>query len=199
MTRWILSTAILLCVAAAQQDGPSEPLCRAARNGDLAQVRTLLARGANPNIRDEQDQTPLIWAASAHALSSPDDRKGLPDYEGVAKLLLERGADVNARDGAGRTALMMAMEGSASEYRVIGADDSMARLLIARGANVNARDDAGWTSLLKVLNLWADQPALIEFRATVNHCDGRPMKHGPRCIGITCGRPVSWAMRSWSR
>jgi ankyrin repeat protein len=164
MTRRILSTVILLCVAAAQEDGPSEPLCRAARNGDLVQVRTLLTRGANPDTRDEQNDTPLMWTASAHALSSPDDRKGLvPDYEGVAKLLLDRGADVNARNGAGRTALMMAMEGSASEYRVVGADDSMARLLFARGANVNARDDAGWTSLLKVLNLWADQQALIEF------------------------------------
>jgi uncharacterized protein len=152
MTRWILSMVILLCVVAAQEDGPSEPLCRAARNGDLAQVRKLMTRGANPNIRDKQKKTPLIWTVSAHALPSPDDRREIvPDYEGVAKLLLERSADVNARDQGSRTALMMAMEGSASEYRVVGADDGMARLLIGHGADVNARDNAGWTALLKGL------------------------------------------------
>ena len=151
----------LLCVAAAQDDTPSEPLCRAARDGDLALVRTLLTRGANPNIRDENDDTPLIWVAWAHALSSPDN--GIPDYEGVAKLLMESGANVNARDRGGRTALISVMEGSASAYRVVGADDGVARLLIRRGADVNARDKEGWTPLLKALNLWADQPALIEF------------------------------------
>ena len=164
MTRLILSTAILLCVAAAQEDGPREPLCRAAQNGDAAQVRALLARGANPNLRDEQGETPLMLASSVHSVTIPDDRKNiLRDAEGCAKFLLDKGADVNARDPAGRTALLIAMEGSASEYGVTGADERLARLLIGRGADVNAQDKEGWSPLLKALNLWADQPALVEF------------------------------------
>lgn len=57
--RW-WEPAILLCaivrlkIAAGAQDSlPTEPLCRAAPAGDLARVRTLLNRGANPNLRDE--------------------------------------------------------------------------------------------------------------------------------------------------
>jgi len=93
-----------------------------------------------------------------------DERKGIKrDYQAIAEVLLDKGADVSARDKAGRTALLLAVEGSASEYKVIGADEGMARLLVKRGANVNARDNGGWSPLLKVLNLWADQPALIEF------------------------------------
>ncbi len=156
--------AIASCAAAAQIDDPREPLCRAAWVGDLKQVRTLLAHGANPNVRDEQNLTPLMRAASAHAWSTLDiDKNALPDYEGVAKLLLNKGADVNARAPKNSTALLMAMQASASEYKVIGADDGMARLLIGRGANVNGHDDEGWTPLLEVLNLWADQAPLTEF------------------------------------
>jgi len=155
---------ILACSATAQINGPREPLCRAAWQGDIARVRALLARGANPNVRDETGQTPLMRAVSVIQRPRADERKGIkPDYQAVANALLDKGADVSARDHAGRTALLLAMEGSASEYRVVGADESMARLLVKRGASVNARDNAGWSPLLKVLNLWADQPALIEF------------------------------------
>jgi ankyrin repeat protein len=57
---------------------------------------------------------------------------------------------------------MLTLFGSASEYKVIGGDVSMARLLIERGAAVNARDDLGWSPLLFALDLWADQPALLD-------------------------------------
>src|SRR5206468_9240144 len=98
---------------------------------------------------NEKGETPLMQVASVTRRPA--------QAEGVANLLLDKGADVNARDYAGRTALLKAMEGSASEYRVIGADESMARLLIGRGADVNARDQDGWSPLLRVVSLWADQ------------------------------------------
>src|SRR5262245_45153902 len=72
-------------------------------------------------------------------------------------------ADVDARDAQGRTALIRAMEGSASEYRVIGANEEIVRGLIAKGADVNAHDHEGWTPLLRAANNWADQPALFAF------------------------------------
>lgn len=162
MIRLVLSSAVLICVAAAQDDSQN-PLPGAAQDGDFTRVRTLLAAGAKPDVRDEQGMTPLMEAALAHARSLPDpDPKIDRDYVQVAKLLLDARADVNARDQTGRSALLLATEGSASEYRVIGADEPIARLLIARGADVNAQDQFGWTPLLKMLNLWADQPALID-------------------------------------
>ena len=151
------------CAAAAQEES-SDPLCRAAQYGDLDQVKILLNRGANPSVRDKQGETPLMKASRSHMRYLPDSaRKMERDYEGVVKLLLDKGADVNARDGTGRTALSMAVVGSASEYRVIGADEAIARLLIARGADVNAQDQLGWSPLLRLLDLWAEQPALMEF------------------------------------
>lgn len=101
------------CAAAAQEES-SDPLCRAAQYGDLAQVKILLNRGANPSVRDKQGDTPLMKASMSHMRYLPDSaRKMERDYEGVVKLLLDKGADVNARDGTGRTALSMAVDGSA--------------------------------------------------------------------------------------
>ncbi len=163
MARWTL-IAILMGNALAQFDGPRDPVCRAALDGDFKEVGVLLEKGGNPNVRDEQNETPLMLAAAAHMRSiAQTDRKFERDYEAVAKLLLDKGAEVDARDSTGRTALLIAVDGSASEYRVIGADLSMARLLLARGADINAGDNLGWTPLLNVLNLWADQPDVLEF------------------------------------
>jgi len=84
MTRWI---ALLALTVFAQDKGPKEPLCHAAFDGDVAQVRSLLAVGANPNVRDEQDLTPLMRVASAHGRSTLDiDKRIEHDYAGVAKL-----------------------------------------------------------------------------------------------------------------
>ncbi len=155
--------AFALCLMA-QTDAPKEPLSKAALEGDLAQVRALFERGANPNGRDETGRTPLMWAVSLASRATLDPNSKIDrDFAGTAALLLDHGADVNARDGLGRTPLLLAMEGSASEYKVVGADEAMVRLLIARGADVNAQDRQGWSALLMAVNLWADQPALVSF------------------------------------
>jgi ankyrin repeat protein len=78
------------------------------------------------------------------------------------RALVTGGADVNARDPQDQTALLLACTGSASEYRVIGANSSIVRLLVERGADVNAHDREGWTPLLKLMNLWADDLPLAE-------------------------------------
>src|SRR5581483_5638243 len=155
--RWHRRAAFAIlacCVAAAQMDVPKEPLCRAAFDGDVARVRSLLEAGAKPNVRDEENETPLMRAALAHARSTLDfDPKAPHDPEAVVRLLLDHSANVNARGPKGRTALLQAMEGSASEYRVVGAEGAIARLLIERGADVNAQDDDGWSPLLALVNL----------------------------------------------
>jgi ankyrin repeat protein len=55
----------------------------AAQNGDLNAVRSLLEQGADPNAREEGDNTtPLHWAAVARHVD-------------VARALLDAGADVH--------------------------------------------------------------------------------------------------------
>ncbi|HEV2763734.1 MAG TPA: ankyrin repeat domain-containing protein, partial [Pyrinomonadaceae bacterium] len=61
--------------------------------GDLTTVRLFLAAGMSPNVKNEDDETPLIVAS----------RYNRP---AVVAALLASGADVNAVDGERMTALM---------------------------------------------------------------------------------------------
>lgn len=88
------------------------PLMWAALEGDLEMIRSLLDRGADPNVANEAGATALMWA--------------IPDLSKVSALL-EKGANPNARSKAGRTPLMIA----ASIY---GATD-VVKLLLDRGAD----------------------------------------------------------------
>ena len=65
------------------------------RNDASPQVVDALAGKANPNIKDENGSTPLIWAAQ----SCPP---------GVVQALIKAGGDVNAKAKGGATPLMMA-------------------------------------------------------------------------------------------
>ncbi|MDR1330873.1 MAG: ankyrin repeat domain-containing protein, partial [Tannerella sp.] len=64
---------------------PDEQLIEAAKNGDVAPLQQLLAKGANANAKDEYGKTALIRAAG----------KG---HTETVKRLLAEGADVNARN-----------------------------------------------------------------------------------------------------
>lgn len=112
----LVSILLLLVVRRPQQ--PATPLSLAAVQGDAAQMRKLIAQGADVNARDKDGLTSLMWAA----------RKG--DVE-AARLLIEARADVNVRDcgSAGWTPLMHAIHKNQND---------LARLLIERGADVNA-------------------------------------------------------------
>lgn len=64
----------------------------AANQGDLAQVRSLLASGAQVNLADDNGWTPLHFAAQA-------------DSVGVSEALLAAGASVDPKDVDGNTPL----------------------------------------------------------------------------------------------
>jgi ankyrin repeat protein len=94
--------------------GALTPLMVAATNGSAAVVQTLLAAGADPNVRATDGSTPLMTAAASGSVDA-------------VKALLDRGAEVNAQETArGETALMFAA--AANRGPVV-------RLLIERGAN----------------------------------------------------------------
>jgi ankyrin repeat protein len=97
-------------VKARGKDG-STALHHAALYGDLAAVRSLLDKGADPNAFNLDGVTPLHWAVN---------------FDPVARLLVERGADVNAASEAGVTALI------ATAGRANGT--SLVRYLVDKGA-----------------------------------------------------------------
>jgi ankyrin repeat protein len=98
------------------EQGGSTALLFAARQGDLASARLLLAAGANPNDAEPDGTSALVTAAHS-------------DQGAVAAWLLDNGADPNA-DGAGYTALHAA---------VLRGDLALLKALLAHGANPNAQ------------------------------------------------------------
>jgi ankyrin repeat protein len=102
-------------------------LMKVARIGDYLAVDRSLDKGADPNCRDKDGLTPLIWAA-------------IQGHEEVATLLLQRGGDVEARNNNGDTALMWAS--------VMG-HKGVVELLLDRGANADlAEAGSGVTALM---------------------------------------------------
>ena len=89
----------------------------AARDGDAARARDLLARGADPRASNNLGTTPLMEAA----------RQG---NAALIAELLAAGADVNATDVGGGTALLYAADGSHA--------DAVDALLAARSADADA-------------------------------------------------------------
>jgi len=115
-----------------QQVGPAAPqfpvdaeLQRAARQGDLATMRSRLQQGADPNATDAQGRTPLLEAVGAGQTEA-------------VRLLLAAGAKVNAASLDGRTPLIEA----AARGHV-----DVTRLLIEGGADLNAMQRGSGTAL----------------------------------------------------
>jgi ankyrin repeat protein len=144
-------TLLLLMGRSASGQVLNRRLLEAAKAGDNAQVEKLLGQGADPNTRDNDGSTSLIWMASS----------GLTD--GV-EALLKKGAYVNAKDKTGWTALM----GAARK----GHSDTV-RALLEKGAYVNATDTNGWTALMSAAASRHPDTvrALLEKGADVNATD----------------------------
>ena len=120
--------ALVVCTAAlSAQDAlsPSDAFYSAIRANDLAALRSMLAKGADPNVADPRGgSTPLMHAVAVGSIES-------------MKLLVDNKANVNAVNGAGLTALMMAVT-----------DIDKVRLLLDAGADVNVATKRGRTALM---------------------------------------------------
>ncbi len=142
------------------QEGDT-PLMLAALYGNAATLKWMLKKGADPNGKNKDGETALMWA--------------IHDLEKL-KILLEHGADINAKANTGNTALLLGAVG-ASQYDLVsfllqnGADPAIKNLrrenplmraalfgdtatlglLISKGNDVNAMDSTGLTPLLNAI------------------------------------------------
>jgi hypothetical protein len=73
----------------------------------------------DPNVKDSNQRTPLLWAAQY-------------GYEVIIKLLLEKGADLESKDNDGQTPLS-----SAAQY----GHEAVIKLLLKKGANLETKDN----------------------------------------------------------
>jgi ankyrin repeat protein len=180
----------------------SRPLHYAAIYGSADAVRILLEAGADPNARNQQEATPLIYAAW--------------DFAKI-QLLVDKGAQVNVAAKNGITPLMIAASAlgnsRSAEYLLAhGADakaldrlggDALIRagwmsdpqtvtLLLAKGANARNADRAGFTALQMAPN-FADCERvnlLLKAGADVNSFNtfAGQVKNGP--IGLVHLTPL---------
>ena len=127
------------------------PISEAARNGDLAKVKSFVSEGIIVDTKDARQRTPLYMAVSegkkdvaeylisqqANINTRRDDgdsplmaaaRNGNLD---MAKMLVEKGADVKGTDNFGRTVLMMAAQSGKKE---------VFDYILSKGADINATD-----------------------------------------------------------
>ena len=93
----------------------------------LAQL--ILERGADVNVRDKEQATPLHSASFMSNLET-------------ARVLLDHGANIHAKNILGQTPLHIVSQG---DY---GSEPALVELLLSRGADVNARDNDHATPFL---------------------------------------------------
>lgn len=117
------SLGLLLLILFGFSSALAQPLHDATREGDLDEVKRLLAAGTNINTKNYHGDTPLH---SMTYVGSP----------AMAELLIENGADVNAENNNGDTPL---------HYAVLNGNEPVADVLTANGANVNAKNKHGQT------------------------------------------------------
>ncbi len=152
-----LLAAVGFAASGAATAGPAQDLLIAAMRNDGYRIGVLLMRGGDPNVRDEQGQTPL------HIALKDDGDKA------VKSLLGHPALDVNAVTAAGETPLMLAAlrgrldtarllvqrgaqinrEGwSPLHYACSGPDEGVAAWLLSQGAEIDARSPNGSTPLM---------------------------------------------------
>ncbi len=123
----------------------STPLMRAAKNGDSAAIRLLLAHGANPNAIQKNHDTPLMFAAGLGRGTGAFTKDYASEAELLesVKVLVAAGADVNAADDKGETPLHFGAQAS----------DDIVKFLAAKGARLDAKDLQGRTPVEMALGV----------------------------------------------
>jgi ankyrin repeat protein len=122
----------------------STAFMRAAKSGDVAVMRMLLAAGADPKLTQPNQANALMLAAG---LGWRDGSPAAPSYDQgsekdaieAIKLCMESGLDINATTNTGDTTLHAAISGRGAL--------SIVRFLVENGADLTARNKQGRTPL----------------------------------------------------
>src|SRR5262249_26973158 len=115
--------ALMVAGSLAADSNRSAEFYDAIRTNDLTRLERLSRSGAEVNVKDDHDKTPLMYAAAVGSLEA-------------MKILIGKGADVNAQNESGLTPLILAANDLAKQ-----------RVLLERGAHVNAATKLGRTAL----------------------------------------------------
>jgi uncharacterized protein len=107
------------------------PFLRAAQSSDLALMKLLLERGADPKLNTDDGTTPLMVASGIGWVEGVTYEWSPAANVEAVNMLLDLGVDANARNAEGRTALM----GAAHKGR-----NDIVQLLVDRGADLAVRD-----------------------------------------------------------
>ncbi len=114
------------------------PLYRATRATDLTLIRTLLDKGAKPNVTAKDGSTVLMVASGFGARRGGDeeiaDKTGRADPLEAVKMFVDAGADVNAVNDGGNTAL---------HYAALTGATRIVEFLSAKGARLDAKNKLG--------------------------------------------------------
>ena len=117
------------------------------KNMSVDELRDLISRGADINIKDKEGNTPLFYVL--------DGKKTKEESEQMVekvKLLIEAGADVNAKNNTFWTPLHYAT-GSLGN---VEAKSKIVVMLVDAGADINAQSDTGVTSIN-----WTIEPKIV--------------------------------------
>ncbi|HEY2842123.1 MAG TPA: ankyrin repeat domain-containing protein [Bryobacteraceae bacterium] len=115
------------------------PLMRAARNGDTAAIRVLMAHGADASLKQKNGTTALMLASGVGRGQGvfAKDYATEPELLAAVTFLVASGVDVNAVNDSGQSALHIAAQAS----------DQIVTFLAQHGANLDAKDKQGRTAL----------------------------------------------------
>ncbi|CAN5835282.1 hypothetical protein BH11PSE6_BH11PSE6_25970 [soil metagenome] len=112
------------------------------KRGDATYLRFLLAKGADPNIRDGRGNTPMMLAAGLGAIDLVD-------------ALIARKANVNLANASGETPLIRAVQrrdlGLARSLIAAGADPDQADVIAGKSARDYALEDNRATAMAKLM------------------------------------------------
>jgi uncharacterized protein len=136
----------------------STPLMRAARSGDAAAMRLLVAKGANASLATKEGNTALLFAAGI-GYRDKNTRGTESDAVEAVKVAMEAGLDLNTENSKGENAL----HGAA--FR--GAD-LIVQFLVDHGAKVNTKNKQGFTPLDQAMGKTVVAQLPVPHDSTVN-------------------------------
>lgn len=120
--------------------GPgATPFALAAKGSDLELLKVLKELGADPNIRNINETTPLMAAAGVEMFNPGEDTHDDDETIEVVKYLLSLGAPINAKNKYGESALLA----SAARGPI-----PLVQLLLDHHASFDVKDLFGWTPLI---------------------------------------------------